>query len=509
MNSRRLSSARAGTLHSVRRFDPKRIFPLMKSIPVTSLVLSAALGLGLIDQAHGQEPTANTNVAMANPKTKAGAVERKSPPPAWPDRPLSLADCLNLAEAQNGAIAAAKKELEASEGVVIQTRAIVIPKLQATGNFTTVEDSSLEVAQTPLGNFNFGQTESWDAGIRLVQSLYEGGRMASALRSARLTREVAVNRYQSALLDAFLEVRLTYYGALLALEQIGVQEASVRLLERELQDNRRRFDAGSVPRFNVLRAEVELANAQPRLIRSRNAWRNAKTYLGSLLGYRVPNEITEDVPLQLSDRLETPVFALDLGRALGLAQEQRTELRALRAAERLRAEGVVTARAGYLPSLQGFAGYGVRRSQFGENLDSELHGWNAGVQAHWNIFDGRLTRGRVVEAKARQEQADIDYDNAARQISVEVRTAFSNFVEAREVLESQQKVVEQATEALRLATARAEAGSGTQLESLSAQTALTEARTTQNLARHDYLVALARLQRAVGLGIEGAKLPEK
>lgn len=135
---------------------------------------------------------------------------------------------------------------------------------------------------------------------------------------------------------------------------------------------------------------------------------------------------------------------------------------------------------------------------FGESLDSQLHGWNAGVQATWNIWDGRLTRGRVVEAQALAERSEIQIEDLSRRISVEVRTAYSNFLEAREVLASQKKVVEQANEALRLATARSEAGSGTQLDVLSAQTALTEAATTQNMATHDYLVALARLQRAVG-----------
>lgn len=420
------------------------------------------------------------------------------PPPLWPERPLTLADCLNLAEAQNSGLAAAKKDLEASAGVVIQTRAILLPKVQITGNFTAVDDATLDVADTPLGQFDFGQTETWNVGVRVVQSIYEGGRMGSALRSARMVKEMAVQQYQTALLETFLDVRLSYYGALLALEQIGVQEASVKLLERELLDNQRRFDAGSVPRFNVLRAEVELANAKPRLIRARNAWRNGKTLLAHLLGYRVPDQVTEDIPLLLSDRLNAPPFDIDLGRALALAQEQRTELKALRASEKLRREGVVTARAGQKPSLQAFAGYGTRRAIFGDSLDSQLHGWNAGVQATWNVWDGRQTRGRVVEAQALAEQSEIQLEDLSRRISVEVRTAYSNFLEAQEVLASQKKVVEQANEALRLATARSEAGSGTQLDVLSAQTALTEAATTQNLATHDYLVALARLQRAVG-----------
>ncbi len=444
--------------------------------------------------------------ASATPENPPGAA---SAPLPWPNRPLTLADCLNLAEAQNGILAAARKDLQASEGIVIQTKAILWPKIQIAANFNAVDEGSLEIAETPFGNFDFGQTEMWDAGIRLVQSLYEGGRLGSAVRSGRLTRKAAIEDYETVLLDTFLTVRVAYYDALLALEQITVQEASVRLLERELLDNQRRYEAGSVPRFNVLRAEVELANAKPRLIRARNAWRNGRIYLADLMGYRVPDEVTAEIPLELAGHLETPAFEMDLAQALRLAQRDRTELKSLRAVEGLRREDIINARSGNRPSLQGFAGYGIRRSQFGEDLDSELHGWNAGVQATWNLFDGHYTRGRVIEATARHEKAEITYDNASRRISVEVRTAYSNFIEAREVLDSQQKVVEQALEALRLAMARAEAGSGTQLDVLSAQTALTEARTTQNLARRDYLVALARLQRAMGAQFRPAPPPAR
>ena len=78
----------------------------------------------------------------------------------------------------------------------------------------------------------------------------------------------------------------------------------------------------------------------------------------------------------------------------------------------------------------------------------------------------------------------------------------SNFIEAREVLESQKAVQEEAEEALRLAEARMAAGSSTQLDVLDAQTALTQARTTRAQALHDYSVARARLQRAVGEDME-------
>jgi outer membrane protein TolC len=119
----------------------------------------------------------------------------------------------------------------------------------------------------------------------------------------------------------------------------------------------------------------------------------------------------------------------------------------------------------------------------------------------WNLFDGLRTQGRVNEATANFERAGIDIDDKTRGIELEVRTAYSNFIQAREVLESQKKVVEEAEEALRLARARNEAGTGTQLDVLSSQTALTESRSTQIQALHDYEAARARLQRAVGMNV--------
>ena len=120
------------------------------------------------------------------------------------------------------------------------------------------------------------------------------------------------------------------------------------------------------------------------------------------------------------------------------------------------------------------------------------------MQATWSLFDGSLTRGKVMEARAHLEKAQIDTDDVTRRIQLEVRSAYSVLVEAWEVLESQQKVLEQGDEALRLARTRAEAGTGTQLDVLSAQTALTDARNTFLRAKRDYAVARTRLERAIG-----------
>ena len=136
-----------------------------------------------------------------------------------------------------------------------------------------------------------------------MQAIYQGGQIRAALRSAKFTKEEALLNYQTVIADALLQVRIAYYDVLSAAEQIVVEEASVKLLTQTLDDQTRRYDAGTVPRFNVLQAEVALANEQPKLIQARNAFRVAKNNLVNQLGEHIPTDVLEDVPLQLADKV--------------------------------------------------------------------------------------------------------------------------------------------------------------------------------------------------------------
>jgi outer membrane protein TolC len=415
--------------------------------------------------------------------------------PAWLTQPLSLMGAMNTALQQNAAILKGKNDLEASYGIVVQTRAIALPQVQATGKYTDTEITAL---QEPPG-FTYPQPEqNWNAGVQIVQSIYEGGKMMAAVRAARLTREQALAQYQTVIADALLDTRVAYYDVLLAAQQITVHEASVNLLQKELEDQQHRLDAGTVPKFNVLRADVAVANERPMLIQARNNYRIAKNNLSNLLGYNLPRDIWEDIPLQLTDTLDAVPYDVNLPDAIQQALDKRTELVALRKEEELQKLNIVNARSGYKPTVQVFAGYNWFNSSFSTDVGTELNGWNAGGQLTWDLFDGLLTHGKVVQAKALHEKSITDLADQSRQIELEVRTAYSDFIEAREVLDSQQTVQAEADEALREARARADAGTGTQLDVLDAETSLTQARTTNVQALHDYATARAKLERAIG-----------
>ncbi len=422
--------------------------------------------------------------------------------PDWLTRPLSLADSLNIALAQNATILKAKNDLEASYGIVVQTRAVALPQLVATGQYKYTDPNAIENFPSGTnGASGFQQpNQNWNAGVQLVQTIYSGGKLMAAIRAAKVTKQQALAQYQTTLADTLLSVRLAYYDILLAAEQITVNETSVNLLQKELDDQQHRYDAGTVPNFNVLRAKVSVANARPPLLQARNNYRIAKNNLSNLLGYNLPRDIWENIPLNLTDGLDAAPYEINLPDALQQALEKRPELVALRKTEELQNLNITVASSGYKPNLQLFAGYNWFNAQFTPpvELDHDINGWNAGAQVSWNIFDGLLTHGKVVQAKALYDKSKTDVDEEMRNVELEVRTTYSDFLEAQEVLESQKTVQAEAEESLREANARADAGTGTQLDVLDAENQFTQARSTQVQALHDYDAARARFERAIG-----------
>lgn len=449
------------------------------------------------------------SIALVSALVAVPAFAAPTNSPAWPAAPLSLSDALDTALVRNPAIFKGRQDLEEAYGVSLQLRSAILPKLTGTGNYGGLDRGKIEQASFGPGGsqkVSFRTDESWSADLTISQTIIDGGKMRSSLRSAKLTKDAALRNYEALVSDTLLSVRTAYDDVLLDAELITTQEASVKLLERELSDTERRYEAGTVPQFNVLRASVELANAKPKLIRARNDYRIAKNNLATLLGWDIPSGAGEDIPLEVSGKLEPVSDELDLSRAIAKGFQQRPELAALRTNERLREEDIIQAKSDYYPKLSGQAGYGWASRVFGPDggspsLADEVHGWSVGLVANWSIWDFGLTQGKVKAAKAVREKARIDVDDLYRKVEQEIRTAHSNRIQARETLESQGKVIEQGQEALRLAVARSEAGTGTQLDVLSAQTALTDARTTYVQALHDLVVAQQRLERAMGEGL--------
>jgi outer membrane protein TolC len=424
----------------------------------------------------------------------ACAVARAQPAPQQPvPESLDLRTAIGFALQNNFSIRQARERIKQQEGVVVEVSASSIPNVSA--------DAAYQLNDREVSTGFPASDRAWQINLTASQVLYSGGGVRASVKSSQLARDAAILDLQAVINDALLQVRTAFYGVLLAREQIVVQESNLELLQQQLKTVTDRFEAGTVSSFEKLRAEVAVANAKVPLITARNDYRLAIESLRQALGFTTATpESLRKVPDFVGSLAFTPQ-QFDLQAAFESARAKRPDLERIARLAEARGESVTAARSANYPSVSAFGGWTLRKGTTDSFGDSN-NGWLVGVQSQWAIFDGKATAGRVAQARSALEQTKLALGEAQLAVDIEVRRAHSQWQQATELAEASQRVVEQATEAVRLANARYNAGTGTQLDVLSAQVDLTTARTNQIQAFYTYNVAVAALRKAMGLADE-------
>jgi len=410
-----------------------------------------------------------------------------------PPDPLDLKGAVTYALDHNYAILQAREEIRQQEGIVLQVRAPQIPNVTGTYNY--------QRNAAAISSYYPPENSEWFAELKATQMLFAGGGIAASIKNAELTRDASLSDLQTTVDTALLAVRTAFYNVILTREKVRVQEENVALYESQLHDTQNQFQVGSVSNFEVLRARVALANAQPDLITARNDYRIAVEQLRQALGMPEGGAGAGAAPFPtVQGSLDCQVEPCDVEAALISAHERRPELARLDKLEEAGQQSVTSARSTYYPNLGIFGAYEWAGIGFAQDSNYNANGWLFGLQSTWSIFDGRNTAGKVVQAKSQLRQAQLSRLDEELAIDVEVRQAASSVQEAGELVDASRETVGQAEEALRLADSRFKAGTATQLDVQTSQVALTQARTNQLQANYNYLVAAATLRKAMGLG---------
>jgi len=424
---------------------------------------------------------------------------------------FTLNQAILTALQQNPSIQIARQEIERTKGLYIQMRAAALPQIGSTGTFQDT-DPHLQVDHggpaegvtptpapggTPGSTFNsfIGVERSYNVQIQATQVIFAGGRIISQIRSANFTRDNSYYGFRNAIDQVVATVRQQFYLVLLDRALIGVQEESVTLLKSQLQDQQNRFEAGTVPRFNVLQAQVALSNQYPNLILAQNNYRISELQLAKTLGLDFDPARGDAPPLEAVGELQYQPRQMPLAQAIDVAKARRPFLKQQKAIVLSNAEQVRVARSGYFPQINATGGSEVRSSAFTDNPRDVSSGYIFGATGTWAIWDWGATYGAVKQAIAVLEESKITFDDAGRQVELEVQQADSNLKQSAELVHATEESVGQAEEALRLASARLSAGAGTQLEVLDSRVQVTQAQSNRLQALYNYSAALAEFDR--------------
>ena len=321
--------------------------------------------------------------------------------PEFKSRKMDLAQCVALALEQNTEIRRAKEEVKRKEGVAIEVRAELLPKVTANGLFE-YQNKSLSGVLVNSG-FLSADELNWTAGVRVTQLLFDGGAGFSRTRAARIAQSQSVLLLQNTIDQVMLEVRRNVYTVLLNRSLIDVQTEAVNLREQQKNLQDKKFKAGTVTKFNVLTADVELANTMPQLIRARNNKRVAEVQLARILAMDYPIEQPDDwlAPVEVVGDLPYQPISINLDTSLINAVNNRPDLRATKDELRVQEQLIKAAKAdAFIPKIYGSGGYDVIQNPSSSSFTQSLDGPVANISGTWKLFDGMQTTGRLEQLKA-------------------------------------------------------------------------------------------------------------
>lgn len=454
---------------------------------------------------------------------------------------FTLDQAILTALQRNPTLLNAEQEIKRTKGVIIQVRAQALPQVTARANFQWIDPnlsgarilgnttgtsttpttpsggtgaaslfnpvpSQVKEVQvpfaaqspTPIPITNVEQSDiSYAISVTGTQLIFNGTTF-NEIRGTFFQRDSAYFAFRNVLDQLIATVKTQFYQIIVNQELVKVNQQSVELLQAQLKDQQNRFEAGTVPRFNVLQAEVALYNQLPQLITAQNNVRISKITLAKTLGLDFQPRRGQQPPLEVVGEMPYIPRAINLADAVELGKERRPFLKQARANVLNQLQQVRATAGQYLPTITTTGGGEWVSSPINSSWHDITKGWLATVQGSVPIWDSGAIAGQVIQQRALLSETKITYDDDVRQVELEIQQAYSLLQQNRELIQSQEKNVELADEALRLAKARLDAGAGVQLDVLNAQVQLLTAQSTRLQALFGYNSSLAEFDRATG-----------
>jgi len=408
---------------------------------------------------------------------------------------LTIRDARQRAVLANRRFLSAKEEISKAAAQISQARAGIFPDITATGTW----DHNFKVPELLIQNddstmrLKMGFNNSFGASLMVQQALWEGGKVINAWAIAKLYREYSGDNVQRAEDEIVYTADVLFYSAILQRSNLEVLQKSLEAASENLAVVEKLYDKGMVSEFELLRAKVERANLQPALLQAESDLSQSHRSLKSFLGIGL-----RDTVQLVDENDDTSLAALPSAEQLTkTALEQRPDLQAAGHLRRMAGKAISIAKADYQPTLDGYArwAWSAQSDQFRLNQNKSSSA-TAGLSLNIPLFKGGRVGGQVAYRKAEYRQAAFAEEQLKDDVTLEVEEARDRLVQARKSLDVQKETIAQAEEGLRIANLRYTQSIGTQLEVLSAQAALSQARRAHAAALFFFRQAKAGLKKA-------------
>ena len=428
---------------------------------------------------------------------------------------ITLQQAILIAYARSPELASARADVEVASAPVALAQSALFPAVTGTASTThshreagggASASSGTGTSTGATGSFSPNATVN-SLSVELQQLIFDGGRVAAQIRSARATQSASIATYQRELQTVAFNVATAYYNTLAAQRQTQVALTTVTL--DQVQENLvgAQIRAGTTARADLATAQLPTAQARVSVVRAQaNEQVQLATFANTLgLDADIAVQPKDDVPalsatagtLAVNPAFPTPSYPQAITRALALRPDltaQQQNVVALR-------ESVRAARLGNFPSVSGTANYGTTSTDPGGG--SFRNNGSIGVALTVPFYDRGVARAQTAQAQGQLDRALAQLQIAQQGVQLNVRQALVNLVSAYAALDQTNAELSKAQQVLQSTQAQYRAGVTTLPLLLNAQVGLTQALTDEVTAVYTVRQAEQALLFAEGVNAAG------
>jgi outer membrane protein len=399
-------------------------------------------------------------------------------------RVLTLEEAYRQALQTHDQILIAEKEVKKANLLPYKAFSMMLPHADAIGAFQKVN----KPIESTIGNVVILPHDQTLGGFRVRNSIYNPDFFPQR-RKAHEVIDRNINNYFQVIQNILGEVVLKYYQVLRADELVQTSRELIKTAQEEVRNSKVKLASGAVTEDVVLRAELDLAAAENKLIESSNQLRLARSILKNLISLNaVDYTVAKQAPLpEVTENLETLLskaydYRFDHKMALAEVDLAKTEIDLVKA----KFQPTVDASWDY---------YAVKHPRF----DQESNNWTAMVNVKLPILEGGLRHWELKEKQESFQQAKLSLNDKRRNIRIEVEDSMLAAQNDKSFVLKLQKQVELAQKSYDITSSKFKFGAVTITDVSQAFASLASAKTELINKKYDYQISLLKLNKAEGI----------
>lgn len=343
----------------------------------------------------------------------------------------------------------------------------------------------------PNEHIPFLRKEEHETKIRVIQPIFQPAIYYNYKIKSNLNQ---INQAEMAVFKRQLvaDIKTAYFNYLKAVRVVEIYERTYLLLKENLRVSKMLFQHQKATEEVVFRAKAEIAELQQQQAEAEKNRKLAASYFNFLINRPL------DSPIERIDEASlTHSHEMNYRDVEARALRYRLEFQQLQSAIEVAKNSARLSKSAFLPGLTGVFDYGFQGKKYRFTEKDDF--WMGSVVLHWNLFNGFQDKSKHQQALLEKIKLETQLEELEAKIKLQVQEAYDNLIVARKSIVSAKERLNSARKSFKLVSKKYEQGMSPQIEYLNARTTLTNAEINQIIARYDYYIEYAALERVAAL----------